>query len=616
MSKILITAPSNNLSKAQKAGLWGPGFEQIEVHRYDQVMDAIRDHEPDLVVLEGIGIACFKEVETTVRHIREQTDIRNTSLAILTSLDISPSDEERLADAGANIIIPVPSDPLLWNLKLERLIKIPARHKFRVPVQIMTWTKVKGLEDFVQGVALNISFGGMLLHVPVNLAPDMKLDLSFRLPGDLEPLSAVGKIVWRDKASQKCGVEFVAQRGDFRERLAQFIDETFESYDKVRSSGEYRHGSSKETDWEILVRTSDARKRAIMNAAFDCIIAVDQEDRILEFNEAAEQAFGFSKNDMLLHRALDKLLPSPLCKSLRCQLFDFVSRGDTSRHEIIEDHARRADGTIFPVEIRAHATYVEREALLILYFRDITERKKMLAEYKRSAQLAALGTVAAGVAHEVNNPLQGILNYATLIHQYPDNVDKVVDLSQRIIQESKRIDNISKSLLYYSKVNQVEASYCNIQECVESALYLMERKLYRDGFSINRTYAANLPKIAINPQGIQQVMINLVDNAFDAMRAKNLPDTEKIIEASIFVHEETDSHSLCIEVYDRGIGMHADVLNHARDVFYSTKPSSQGTGLGLAIVSDIVEDHKGSLHIESVEGEYTKVKVFLPLAAA
>jgi PAS domain S-box-containing protein len=499
-------------------------------------------------------------------------------------------------------------------LKLERLVKIPARHKFRVPVQIVTWTKVKGVEDLVQGVALNISLGGMLLYVPINLSPDMKLDLSFRLPGDLESLSAVGKIVWRDKINQKCGVEFIAQRGDFRERLARFIDETFEAYNKAKISGDYDQCSQKETDWEILVRTSDARKRAIMNAAFDCIIAVDQEDRILEFNEAAEQAFGFSKNDMLLHRALDKLLPSSLCKSLRGQLFDFVAKEESSRHEIIEDHARRANGTLFPVEIRALSTYVEREALLVLYIRDISERKKMLTEYKRSAQLAALGTIAAGVAHEVNNPLQGILNYATLIHQYPERTDKTIDLSQRIIKESTRINHISKNLLYYSKANQTEISYCDIRECVESVLYLMETKLCREGFSIERSYADNLPKIPINPQGIQQVVTNLIDNAFDAMRAKDLANSEKVIDVNLSVHEEEDAHLVCIQIYDRGVGMPEEVLRHAKDVFFSTKPSAQGTGLGLSIVSDIVEDHKGSLHIESVAGEYTKVKVFLPFA--
>lgn len=614
MPKILTMATQCERTDPDKLILWGSGFEQVEVRGYDQIVEAIRHHQPDLAVLDGIGRARFREAKLTVSRIREQPDIRETSLVVLTSLDVSPSEEELLVDAGANIIIPVPSDPLLWNLKLERLVKIPTRHKFRVPVQIVTWTKVRGVDDFVQGVALNISLGGMLLHLPTELAPDMMLDLSFRLPCESSPLSAVGKVVWQDKANQKCGVEFVAQRGDFRERLAHFIDETFESYDNAKSAGDHhRLNFPGETAWELLVRSSEARKRAIMNAAFDCIIAVDQEDRILEFNETAEQTFGYSKKDMLLRRALDKLLPSALCKSLRGQLFDFVSTGDMKRHEIVEDRAWRADGSEFPAEIRVYSTYVEREALLVLYVRDITERKRLMAEYKRSTQLAALGTVAAGVAHEINNPLQGILNYATLIHQHPANIDKVSDFSQRILKETIRIENISRRLLHYSKAHRSETVLCDIQEQVGNILDLLEMKLRREGVFIHRAFADNLPKIFIHPQSIQQVVINLVDNAFDAILGKDLPASEKSIEVSISAHEAECGQLICIQVYDKGIGMHDNVLKHAKDVFFSTKPSSQGTGLGLAIVSDIVEDHKGSFQIESAEGEYTKVRVFLPV---
>lgn len=118
--------------------------------------------------------------------------------------------------------------------------------------------------------------------------------------------------------------------------------------------------------------------------------------------------------------------------------------------------------------------------------RDITERKKLIKEVKRTAQLAALGTVAAEIAHEINNPIQGILNYATLINQAPEKIERVRDISERIIQEIVRIACITKDLLYYSKDNVVDMIISDVHESIESALTLMETKVKRQGIAIER----------------------------------------------------------------------------------------------------------------------------------
>ena len=205
MRKVLTMTAKDGFPDSEENFLWGSGFERISVAHYDEVLEGIRTHAPDLVVLDGVGKSCLNEAEKTLLNIRRHRKIKDTSLAVLTSLDISPSEEEQLIGAGANIIIPVPSDPKLWNLKLERLISIPTRHRFRVPVQILAWTKIAGRNDFVQGMALNISLGGMLLQLPVKLAPEGKFDIIFNLPGDTKPLSLVGRVVWRNEASQKYG---------------------------------------------------------------------------------------------------------------------------------------------------------------------------------------------------------------------------------------------------------------------------------------------------------------------------------------------------------------------------------------------------------------------------
>ncbi len=193
MPKVLIMSPHNYQSKLQETALWMPDVERIELQSHDQVLDAVLAHRPNLVLLDGIGVSNASAAESATRSVRNLEETRSTSIAILTCLDISSSDEEALMKAGANILIPTPSDPLLWGMKLERLISVHSRHEVRVPVRMVTWTKIEGHDDIIQGVALNLNMGGMLLQVPIKLAPDMKLDLSFHLPGETEGLSAVGE---------------------------------------------------------------------------------------------------------------------------------------------------------------------------------------------------------------------------------------------------------------------------------------------------------------------------------------------------------------------------------------------------------------------------------------
>ncbi len=243
---------------------------------------------------------------------------------------------------------------------------------------------------------------------------------------------------------------------------------------------------------------------------------------------------------------------------------------------------------------------------------DITERKKLLEEHGRAAQLAALGTVAAGVAHEINNPINGIINYADLLKAKPDDHNRVLDLSKRISKESERIAKITKDLLHYSKDSRNEMKPVNMKELIEEALSLIVPKIRPSGISVEVSLPDSLPSLKVNPQSIQQIIINLVDNAYDALRYKAVPVDQKIIKVACNVVGKNEQSKLCIEVTDNGIGMPQKVVNKAKDAFFSTKPSSEGTGLGLSIVNEIVGKHHGEFDIESKEGEYTKVKILLP----
>lgn len=280
----------------------------------------------------------------------------------------------------------------------------------------------------------------------------------------------------------------------------------------------------------------------------------------------------------------------------------------------LEDQLIDKDGNLVDVEIKANRITIDGRELMHGFFYDISERKKLLEEYRRSAQLAALGTIAAGVAHEINNPIQGIMNYAALLKSSPENVDRTLEFSERIIIESDRIAQRTKALLSFARDSRKEKVLANISELVESALSLIEKKVIRHGVRIETHCPTSLPLMKVQPQGIQQIVINLIDNAAYALQGKEIPDDEKVITLSCNITDTGEGSYLCLEVADQGIGMSEETLGKAKEAFFSTKPSSIGTGLGLSIVNDIVNQHGGLLNIDSIEGEFTRVQILLPLS--
>lgn len=184
-------------------------------------------------------------------------------------------------------------------------------------------------------------------------------------------------------------------------------------------------------------------------------------------------------------------------------------------------------------------------------------------------------------------------------------------IAQRIVKESDRIANITKELFGFARDDHNKSIFVDICPLIRSAIDLIEKKIHHQGVGIEFDCSKSLPKTQLYPQGLQQVVINLIDNAADACRDKDIPLSEKVVKVSCDVVEKDEKY-LCLEGSGRGIGMAPEVLVKAKETFFSTKPSSKGTGLGLSIVTDIVNRHNGELDIASVEGECTKVKIYIP----
>lgn len=244
---------------------------------------------------------------------------------------------------------------------------------------------------------------------------------------------------------------------------------------------------------------------------------------------------------------------------------------------------------------------------------DVTQKLTLQAEAQRVAHLASLGELAAGVAHEINNPVSGIINYAQVLIDLGRRTEEETEILDQIIREGDRVAAIVSSLLSFARETRTHKTLVDLNEVFSDVVALCGRQIEKDGILFSWHIPEALPPIFANHHQVQQVFLNLLSNARYALNQKYpASDPEKVL--SVTVEQEThDGHPrVGVTFHDQGTGIPAELLDRVRDPFFSTKPKGYGTGLGLSISHGIVSDHGGRLLIRSVHGEYTSVTVILP----
>jgi len=264
-----------------------------------------------------------------------------------------------------------------------------------------------------------------------------------------------------------------------------------------------------------------------------------------------------------------------------------------------------------------HLEAVERladlYAIAIYRQRINNERMELTDRYVRSSQLATLGELSAGVAHEINNPINGIINYAQLILNKADENSIQEDLGRRIIKEGDRVAFIVKKLLSFSRKEEGNRNQHSIKDLVEVPISLTAKALEKDGIKIVADIEEPIT-VLCNEQEMEQVFLNLINNAQYALNKKYpLVCKEKRIEISAQTKAKQSGSFTLITCKDFGIGIQADVLPRVFETFFTTKEIGAGTGLGLSIIESIIKNHNGKIRIDSVEGIYTNVLIELPL---
>ncbi len=251
---------------------------------------------------------------------------------------------------------------------------------------------------------------------------------------------------------------------------------------------------------------------------------------------------------------------------------------------------------------------VRRNSLIL----DVTESKQLEARLREQQKLDSLGTLSAGVAHEINNPLTGAINFAELIRSRSDNAT-IRDYAANIVEEGQRIAKIVSSLLTYARRDADVRDFVNLHSLVSDALTLMGATLRKDQISIEDHIPVDLPDVICSHQQIEQILINLIMNARDSLNEKHpFINEDKTIKlrGQTIIRSERSYVRLIVE--DHGIGISDGNRPRVFDPFYTTKSRAEGTGLGLAISRSIARAHQGDLTFESTLGEGTRFYLDLP----
>lgn len=327
------------------------------------------------------------------------------------------------------------------------------------------------------------------------------------------------------------------------------------------------------------------------------LLAVDAEGIIVSYNHTAEVVLGFSPRQVLGKKSED-ILPF--------QLTDLITEVKTS-NEVIEKEidCPVRDGKLIPMEVSVSLLEGADNTFLgyIILFRDLTEIQDLKKEIELSQRLASVGKLAAGVAHEIRNPLSSIKGFATFFSEKLGDIPEYKSTADIMIHEVERVDRVITDLLEFARPLEVKKKSVPIKTVLQHSLKLIESKAQAKNIRINTKFSTEIKQAQIDQDRIQQVLLNLYLNSIEAMEEGGT------LQVDLSVAE--NQQALVISISDDGLGIKKEDLVHIFDPYFTTKQT--GTGLGLAIVHKIIESHNGELKVVSEVGKGTRITITLPL---
>jgi PAS domain S-box-containing protein len=390
-------------------------------------------------------------------------------------------------------------------------------------------------------------------------------------------------------------------------------------------------------EWELLQKhkraeeelsNSEIRMRAITDSAHDAVIMMDPKGLISYWNPASETILGYSKEEAIGKNLHNLLVPEHYLKAHREALPEFLRTGrGNAIGKTVEMEAKRKDGREIAVALSLSAVSLNGEWHAVGILRDITdqrraekEKSELELQLRESQKMDAVGQLAGGISHDFNNLLTIITGYSQVLLMSPDLKENLRPQIKEILQSGERAAALTRQLLLFSRRQSVESRIIDL-DAIISGMEKMLRRLIREDIIVNRKIEPSPWQIKADPGSIEQVIMNLVINASDAMPSGGALAVEtenvKIGETNrLGTHSDINPGSyVMLSISDTGCGMDDKVRERIFEPFFTTKEVGKGTGLGLATVYGIVKQINGYIDVQSELGKGTTFRIYFPRTA-
>jgi PAS domain S-box-containing protein len=357
---------------------------------------------------------------------------------------------------------------------------------------------------------------------------------------------------------------------------------------------------------------SEIIRRTMLQASLDAIMVVDETGSIIEFNPAAEKMFGWTRDEILGKDLLDTVIPTYYRKGYNNGAEYLAGRGSPMVGHRLETVTQNATGEIIPIELTANEMRLADRRLVLGSIRDLREKHRAEEEINRQREklhqnekMAAMGSLLAGVSHELNNPLAVVVAQSTLLHEFaPDPQTKI--RAEKVRAAAERCGRIVKSFLGMVRLHPTSRAETDLNQVIRAALEVTAYGARSSGISITTELAAGTLSVMADADHMTQVAANFLVNSQHALAAA---PGDRVIRVRTFRNADG---SAGFSVEDSGPGIAEAIRDRIFESYFTTKPVGVGTGIGLSISKAIVDRHNGKVWFEPVAPTGARFIVELP----